>query len=308
MQSWWSANGRYHPWCFVQPRTAQELSSIIKALADSGPGAGDWHIAVRSGGHSYPGSNNVENGVTIDLGMMNQSHYDPSRKIASVEPGAAWKDVYSNLLNNGNVTVTGGRDGGVGVGGFLLGGGISYYLPRNGFACDQIVNFEVVLANGTIVNANADENSDLWKALKGGALNFGIVSRFDLQAMPAVDLAYGISIITSNFSDQVIDAVVDFTNRQGEHSDDALITLLGHEPGIDADEIVILIQVNTRGNLNTTGFDKVNKIPTVQKSWAHTSLAAAANASQVAAGAKYALILSPNKTILTRLSETLKGP
>ena len=220
--------------------------------------------------------------------MMNSSHYDRDRKLASVEPGAAWKDVYYDLLHDGNVTVTGGRDGGVGVGGFLLGGGISYYTGRNGFGCDGVINFEVVLANGSIVNANVDENRDLWKALKGGGLNYGIVTRFDLHAMPAVDLAYGQSIIASDHSDEVVDAVVKFSNNPEELGDHHLITLYAHDMRFGKGVTIIVIRVNTRGDLNTTGFDTINKIPTLlSPSWGHKSLSDAANESQVAAGSKY---------------------
>ncbi|KMU78327.1 hypothetical protein CISG_06563 [Coccidioides immitis RMSCC 3703] len=225
IQSWWSANGRLRPWCLVQPHTAQELSVAVMALSDSGRGAGDWHIAVRGGGHSLPGANNIANGVTIDLGMMNHSHYDHDRQLARVGPGAAWKDVYYNLLRHGNVTVSGGRDGGVGVGGLLLGGGMSYYSGRSGLGCNEVVNFEVVLANGSIVDANSNENPALWKALKGGGLNFGIVTNFDIRAIPAVDLAYGQSIITSNHSDEIVDAVVEFTNHPEELADDLVPSL-----------------------------------------------------------------------------------
>ena len=289
MQSWWSANGRYRPWCFFQPQNTQEVSIGLKSLANSGSGAGDWHIAIRSGGHSYPGSNNIANGVTIDLGMMNSSSYDPTRNLASVEPGAAWKDVYDNLLHNGNVTVTGGRDGGVGVGGFLLGGGNSYYSGTNGFGCDTVVNYQVVLSNGTIVQANSDENSSLWKALKGGGSNFGIVTRFDMKAMPAVDLAYGRSIISSNYSENVIDAMVRFTDLQEKQRDDHLITLYAYDSAIAANDVVaILIGVNTHGDLNSTSFDETNNIPALTSSWERKSLAAAANDSQVAGGTKYA--------------------
>lgn len=162
---------------------------------------------------------------------MNRSWYDPGSGLASVEPGAVWKDVYFSLLHNGNVTVTGGRDGGVGVGGFLLGGGNSYHTTRNGFGCDTVINYEVVLANGSIVDANANKNADLWRALKGGGMNFGIVTRFDMEAMPAVDLAYGQSVIAANYSDQVVDAVVDFTNRPEELGrNDHLIVLYTHDP------------------------------------------------------------------------------
>ena len=219
--------------------------------------------------------------------MMNRSHYDHGRKLASVEPGAAWKDVYHDLLHNGNVTVTGGRDGGVGVGGYLLGGGISYYTGRNGFGCDEVINFEVVLANGSIIDANADQNPDLWKALKGGGPNFGIVTRFDVRTMPAVDLAYGQNIIASNHSDEVIDVVVDFTNHPEELGDDHLITLYTHDASLSKDVTIIVIRVNTRGDLNTTSFNRVTEIPALTSSWERKSLANAANDSQVPAGGKY---------------------
>lgn len=218
---------------------------------------------------------------------MNGSSYDPVRKLASVEPGAKWKNIYADLLRSSNVTVTGGRDGDVGVGGFLLGGGNSYYTGRNGFGCDTVVNYEVVLANGTIVQANANENHNLWKALKGGALNFGLVTRFDLEAMPAVDLAHGESFISSNYSDQVIDALVQFTDHQEERRDDHLITVHTHTTESPEDITILAVRVNTKGDLNTTSFDGITKIPTLTSSWARKSLADAAEESQVKGGLKY---------------------
>lgn len=294
VQSWWNASGRLRPWCFVQPHNTQEVSTAVSALAASGSGAGDWHIAVRSGGHHMPGTNNIADGVTIDLGMMNSSSYDATKNLASVEPGAAWKDVYYNLLHNYNVSVTGGRDGGVGVGGFLLGGGNSYYTGRNGFGCDTVANFEVVLANGSIVDANPTQNPALWKALKGGSLNFGIVTRFDLQAMPAIDLAYGQSFILSEHSNEVVDAVVEFTNHPEELGGDALITLYTHNTKISEDVTILVIRVNTRGDLNTTSFGRINEIPTLKSSWGRKTLADAANDSQLPAGTKYVELYSPS--------------
>jgi FAD/FMN-containing dehydrogenase len=76
----------------------------------------------------------------------------------------------------------GGRVPGIGVGGFTTGGGLSYLSRERGFAGDNVYGYEVVLGNGSIVYASADENRDLWLALKGGSSNFGIVTRFDLAA------------------------------------------------------------------------------------------------------------------------------
>lgn len=126
--------------------------------------------------------------------------------IVSVGGGANWGDVYTKLQPS-NVVAVGGRGLTLGVGGLLTGGefakatdeqgrqassqaiigGISFFSPEKGFACDNVVNMEVVLADGSIVNANTREQPDLFKALKGGSNNFGIVTRFDLHAFSQGD-------------------------------------------------------------------------------------------------------------------------
>jgi FAD/FMN-containing dehydrogenase len=233
----------------------------------------------------FPGSNNIINGLTIDLGHMNASWYDARKRLASVEPGGRWRDVYRNLLDTANIMVTGGRDGDVGVGGFLIGGGNSYYSGTNGFGCDTVVNFEVVLANGSIVDANTTSNPDLYKALKGGATNFGIVTRFDMLAMPAVDLAYGQSVISTEYTDDVLGAVADFTDRADERRHDHLITIYTHTPEAE-DPVFLAIRVNTKGDLNTKSFKGITNVPALRQNWARISLANAANASQIDAGQK----------------------
>jgi FAD/FMN-containing dehydrogenase len=287
IQTWWSANTRQHPWCLFQPQTTREVSTGISALAQAGEGAGDWHIAIRSGGHGWAGSNNVDKGVTIDLGHMNGSWYDAETGVASLEPGSHWKDVYANLLDKYNVTVTGGRDGGVGVGGFLLGGGISYYSGTNGFGCDTVVNYEVVLANGTVVHANARENADLWRALKGGGSNFGLVTRFDVEAMPAVDLAYGQTATSMEHSDETLEALIDFTADAKDRALDHMFVMYEHAPELNG-SIILSVMANAQGKMSTTSFEGVRKIPALFSTWEKMTLAAAANASQLASGYRYA--------------------
>ncbi|KAF2636949.1 FAD-binding domain-containing protein [Massarina eburnea CBS 473.64] len=283
VQSYWATNARLHPWCFFLPQTTQELATAIATLSSiNSNGTEDWHIAVRSGGHSYPGSNNIIKGLTIDFNYMNASSYNASTKLASIQPGGRWKNVYTDLLHTANVTVTGGRDGDVGVAGFLLGGGNSYYSGKNGFACDTVVNYEVVLANGTVVQANAYENGDLYRALKGGGMNFGIVTRFDVLAMPAVDLAYGQHVMVADYSNDVIDAVIDFTEHAESTPMDHLFALYMHSPG--SSDVIVAVRVNTEGNLNTKSFEGITSIPAVKESWETMSLADAANASQIASG------------------------
>lgn len=90
--------------------------------------------------------------------------------------------MYSFLEPHG-LSVAGGRLGPVGVPGLLLAGGINFYGNQIGFGCDTVVNYEVVLSNGSVVHANKDSHADLFWALKGGSSNFGIVTKFDLQTV-----------------------------------------------------------------------------------------------------------------------------
>lgn len=231
----------------------------------------------------YPGSNNIGNGVTIDLGNMNASFYNSATKLASLEPGARWEDVNRNLGEKFDVSVAGGRNGDVGVGGFLLGGGNSYYTGRVGFGCDTVINYQVVLADGSTVDANKNEHPDLYKALKGGGLNFGIVTRFDVEALPAVDLAIGQTWYEERYAEQVVDALADFTGSTDLQSGDHAFTLFGLGGGESA---VMNMFVNTKSDLQTKGFEAFEGIPAERKSWGLKTLADAVPADGEGAGAK----------------------
>lgn len=149
--SYWCNNAKLKPACIVQPRSAIEVSHAIKALAQA-----RQVFAVRAGGHmNWAGSNNIAGGVTIDLGYLNSTQYDPDTQTARLGPGAKWKDVYAELEKHGR-TAAGAREAECGVGGFLLGGGNNFYTSSRGFSCDNVVAYEVVLADGRIVTAHAD--------------------------------------------------------------------------------------------------------------------------------------------------------
>lgn len=131
---------------------------------------------------------------------MNTTTSNNVTNIASIGPGSTWERVYTTLRDD-NVTAVGGRASVVGVGGFVTGGGVSALASDNpsrywdpfltmglqysfhtnayGFAVDMVTNFEIVLANGTVVNANSTSNPDLFKAQKGGSGNLGFVTRID---------------------------------------------------------------------------------------------------------------------------------
>ncbi|KAH8889145.1 FAD-binding domain-containing protein [Thozetella sp. PMI_491] len=162
------------PTCIVTPTSAEEVAKIVKAIGAKETG----QVAVRSGGHSpNPGFSNTDHGFTVALRGLDQiAQKKGSAHVISVGTGALWIDVYK-FLQPLNRTVVGSRVASVGVGGFITGD----LLTSHGFACDNVKNMQVVLANGTIIEANATSNPRLFRALKGGQSNFGIVTRFDLM-------------------------------------------------------------------------------------------------------------------------------
>ncbi|KAF2166986.1 hypothetical protein M409DRAFT_23030 [Zasmidium cellare ATCC 36951] len=286
IDTWWALNSRLHPWCLFIPRNAQEVASGLQALQRSYTGAGDGHIAVRSGGHNSAGASNIENGITIDLSLMNASTFDKASNVAMIQTGARWRKVYTDLLA-WNVTVPGGRDGGVGVGGFLLGGGLTFFMGRRGFACDSVRNYEVVLANGTITNANATHNVDLWKALKGGGSNFGIVTRFDVDPLPAKDLSYSSRSMTIDHSDEVLRSLHDFVNLDETSSaNDALVVYYTFNSTVSADIIISTIAVNTMGDANSTALRRIKSIPAVSSADEFESMASSASNSELPGGTR----------------------
>ena len=166
-------------------------------------------FAIKGGGHNAGiGFANINDGVTIDMTSLASITLSSDRAVASVDAGARWVDVYA-YLDAYKLAVAGGRNGNVGVGGLLVGGGISHFSASRGWACDGVVNFEVVLGNGSAVSANAHSNADLYAALKGGANNFGAVTRFDLATFPQGNISSTLVINDGSHARQVFEA---FTN------------------------------------------------------------------------------------------------
>ncbi|KAK7429769.1 hypothetical protein QQZ08_003614 [Neonectria magnoliae] len=185
------------PAYIVRPRSAEEVATAVKALNTAGE-----RFAVRSGGHTnWAGSNNIEAGVTIDLNLLDQTKFDEASEIANIGPGVRWRQVYAELHKYGRV-VAGGREGNVCVAGLLLDGGNTFFTARKGFACDNVVSYEVVLADGSIVTAEAENNTDLFRVLKGGSNNFGIVTNFKMSSIPCGNVWGGMTF----FLKQVVTA------------------------------------------------------------------------------------------------------
>ena len=123
------------------PESPQDVSEAVSIIS----GIENCRFAIKGRSHApAAGFANINAGVTIDMTKLSSITVSDDRTVASVGAGATWLDVYS-YLDTLSLSVAGGRNGAVGVGGLTLGGGISYFLPRVGWACDNVVNFEVCL-------------------------------------------------------------------------------------------------------------------------------------------------------------------
>ena len=137
-------------------------------------------IAVRGGGHNVAGTAVVDDGIVIDLSPMRAVRIDDSHDTVHVEGGATWGDV-DVVTQPFGLATPGGVVSQTGVAGLALSGGVSFQRRAHGMTIDNMVSAEMVLADGQRVRASADENSDLFWAIRGGGGNFGIVTSFELR-------------------------------------------------------------------------------------------------------------------------------
>ena len=134
-------------------------------------------LAVRGGGHNGAGLGSCDDGVVLDLSGLKQIEVDPAARTARVGGGCTWGEVDAATHEHGLATPS-GIISTTGVGGLTLGGGIGYLSRKYGLTIDNLLEAEVVLAGGERVRAAADENPDLFWAIRGGGGNFGVVTSF----------------------------------------------------------------------------------------------------------------------------------
>ena len=173
-------NGAYdrHPALIVRCADVTDVRAAVTVAREQG-----LELSVRSGGHSLAGYGSNEGGMVIDLSCMRSICIDPLRRTARIEPGLTWGKV-SHALHSHGLALTSGDRATVGVGGLMLGGGIGWMARKYGLAIDHLRAVELVTAEGHLLRASADENSELFWGLRGGGGNFGIATAFEVDLHP----------------------------------------------------------------------------------------------------------------------------
>ena len=149
----------------------------------------DLLVSIRGGGHNAGGLGICDDGLVIDLAPIKYTRVDPAARTVTAGGGCVWGDV-DHATHAFGLATPSGIISTTGVGGLTLGGGVGHLTRKCGLSIDNLLSADVVLANGKFVKANADENPDLFWALRGGGGNFGIVTSFTFKLHP-IDTLYG---------------------------------------------------------------------------------------------------------------------
>jgi FAD/FMN-containing dehydrogenase len=174
------------PACIIFPTSAEDVAATVKILNANK----DVQFAVKSGGHSpNAGQASIKDGVLIALRDLKGTKLNKETNLAELRPGGHWWDVMKALDGTGRIVV-GGRLGVVGIGGYLTQGGVSFLSGQYGLGGDNVVEYETVLANGSIVNLNQERHPEIVRAMRGGGSMFGMFLR-EMREMRVLGLTDG---------------------------------------------------------------------------------------------------------------------
>ncbi|KAK4625008.1 FAD-dependent monooxygenase sdcF [Fulvia fulva] len=221
LNGYWSEASKLQPDCIFTATVGQDVALAIGLLSKS-----QCKFAVRGGGHTgWSGAANTDTGITFDLSQLNETIVASDRTSVAIGAGARWDDVYDKL-DALCLHVAGGRYPTVGVSGFILGGGFSFFSQRYGWGCDTVISFELVMADGTLETISASNKPDLFRALKGGSNNFGIVTAFHLKVFPGGDFLQGVVTYDADHVTSVLTAFAETASTPIEQYDPYSVYLL----------------------------------------------------------------------------------
>jgi len=174
----WNGMHDKRPALIAQCASADDVSNAVNFARGN-----NLLVAVRGGGHSWPGKSVCDGGLMVDLSQMNTATVDADSQRAFVKGGALLNALDTAAREHGLIT-TAGVVSHTGVGGFTLGGGFGRLNRKFGLTIDNLMGAEIVTADGRIRKVSAEEDPDLFWAIRGGGGNFGVVTEFEYQLHP----------------------------------------------------------------------------------------------------------------------------
>jgi FAD/FMN-containing dehydrogenase len=166
-------------------RSAADVAASVSSARRHG-----LEIAVRAGGHNVAGRATVDDGLVVDLSLMRDVRVDPASRTARAQGGATWGD-FNRATQAHGLATTGGIISTTGVAGLTLGGGLGWLLGRYGLSVDNLLSAEIVTADGVATRASAEENPDLFWAIRGAGANFGVATSLEFRLHPVGPMITG---------------------------------------------------------------------------------------------------------------------
>ena len=207
----WNLAVDQRPAAVAVPHTVDEVARIVRVAAEQG-----LRVAPQSSGHAaVPLEGRLAESVLLRLSELTGVEVDVERRVARVTGGTLWADVVAAAAPHG-LTALHGSSPDVAVAGYALGGGLSFYGREHGLATNSITAVEVVTADGSLVRADADQNTDLFWAVRGGGGNFGVVVAIELRLLPIADVVAGMLLWPLERAPEVVPTWVSWTRELPE--------------------------------------------------------------------------------------------
>ncbi|HZD52912.1 MAG TPA: FAD-binding oxidoreductase [Woeseiaceae bacterium] len=188
----WNAMIDKHPAAIAYCTGVADVIEVLRYAREK-----DLPISVRGGGHNVAGKALRDGAIAIDLSGMHGIRVDPKRRSGRAQGGSRWRQ-FDREATAFDLVTTGGTVSTTGIGGLTLGGGLGWLMRKYGLACDSLKSADVVTADGRLLKAGAEENADLFWALRGGGGNFGVVTSFEFGLHPLEPIVGGLALYPEN--------------------------------------------------------------------------------------------------------------
>ena len=206
----WNASVDKYPGAIARCSGTADVIDVVSFAREN-----DVLVAIRGGGHNVGGRALCDGGIVIDLSRLKGIHVDAKNRTARVQPGATLGDVDRETHVHG-LAVPAGVVSKTGIAGLTLGGGVGWLVRKYGLTCDNVRSFEIVTADGKLLEVNAHEYEDLFWALRGGGGNFGVVTSFEYRLHPVSMVLGGMVLHPVDRAEEVLKFYRDFSQSAPE--------------------------------------------------------------------------------------------